>query len=241
MNWIKHFLISLFLTTTAASAYDILHLYRATPFILKPRFDRDSLFSFDFFLQTGSKRRGRNFTHNTVPLFDLFGIHNMKALAKNVPNLSPSNNLDQILLRLTALPDNGTFGMLSIGGRFMITESNIFLTQNLPKYGFFTQLHLPIRSISLGMVKYTDLSPLTGTGPTQDTLEWKQFLQSFDHILQRYGISQKPIQKTFAGDLSLLVGWTRTFQEMVRVDFVDVTVLTGLTAPTGPRNSTKYF
>jgi hypothetical protein len=221
--------------------YDILHFYRATPFIPEPRFERDNLCTIDLWLHTGISKKAKNGQSNTVPLLDSFSPVFAKTLAAGVPFLDPNNPLDAILLQLQALPDNQRFSKLSFSGKLITSEAHFFFTKNMP-HGFFLQLHLPIRSCEITSVHMTDLSPTAGsnTQPNQGNAVWQQFLQQFDAILKRHSVSLKPFEKTVIGNPTFFVGFTHTFLEYPFIDFIDLNLGTGITINTTSRDSSKH-
>ncbi len=74
------------LTIGILHGIDNAHFYRANNMFFEPRLDRDYLTSVDFFFQGGSTDESRNCEHETVPLFDLYGKHDMQPPKAMTPN-----------------------------------------------------------------------------------------------------------------------------------------------------------
>lgn len=237
------FIIGLSIISHCSAAYDNGHFYRATNAFFEPRLERDCLTSFLITLGGGSTDDALNACGQTVPLFDIYGFNNMQQLGVGVPNKNLQNNNDLILIQLANLPTNDTFGKLSICGRFSIVESNIFLSQNFTD-GFFMQVHLPIRNLKVSDINFIDISPGTslcnpfnGRCPNTNTPIWQTFLNNFGNILNQYGISVAPFNKTGIGDLTVLFGWTINYQKMEALDYIDASIRFGFLAPTSPKTS----
>ena len=145
--------IIIVLTTALTTCYDNVHFYRATNLFFGPRLEKPCLTSIDITLGGGHTKKGKNKNKCTVPLGDIYGTHNMQVLGVNVPSKDPNNQLDMILDDLAALPMRENFATFSIDNRFGITESNLTFTQNSCN-GFFGQIHLPIRKLTIKLVQH---------------------------------------------------------------------------------------
>lgn len=234
-------------------AIDNPHFYRATNLFLEPRLEKERLTTFDITLGGGHTKKGRNEHGDTVPLLDTFGLHNMHDLGVNVPDKDTNNMQDIILIQLARTPGRGSqstcgdcftqpqFGFFSILGKFSIIESNLFFIQNI-SCGFFTQVHLPIRSLEVDHICFEDISPTDMVCPNSTTPIWQAFKEQFHEILKRYDLCAGSVRETGVGDLSILAGWTRSHQETTVLDFIDTTFKFGILAPTGKqRNENQVF
>ncbi len=213
-------------------AYDNPHFYRATNLFPEPRLERNFLTSLDITIGGGATSKGRDFDHETVPLFDIFGVHNMQELSVGVPNKDLNNPLDLILNQLSLLPARENFATFSITGRFNIIETNVSLIQNF-KRGFFIQFHIPIRRLQVKNITFNDLSPTDNINPNINTPEWQRFLQFFDDILERHNLSKNRIRRTGVGDLTSWIGWTHNYQETDVLDYIDIHIMIGILSSTG--------
>ncbi|HEX2978104.1 MAG TPA: hypothetical protein VHO47_03215 [Candidatus Babeliales bacterium] len=228
-------LLALFLLfcSHATLPIDNPHFYRALRFWDEPRFERNKLSSWQ--LNSGFARtsHSRDDSGKIGPLFDIIGPQNMQLIGLGVPNLDPANPIDQILIALAELPQNGTFGKLSFTGNFALFECIGEYYQNL-KNGFFLQFHMPlIRSLTISNIHFEDLSPRDDTFPNITTPEWQAFLGDLGPIFNRYGVRFKPTShRTGIGDFSFLAGWAGTYQDTCILDFLDASAKIGVLFPT---------
>lgn len=217
------------------------HFYRATNMLLEPRLEHNYLTSFSANLEGGTTTKGRSARNTIVPLFDIYGTHNIQELNANTIYTDNSNPYDLLLNNLAKLPTRDDFATVSLGGSFNIVESNLSFTQNFAR-GLFLFFYLPVRKLTINPITVTDLSPHDDTFPNRNTPEWQAVLQEFNPLLANYGINTCPTTSRGAGDLTSWLGWTHNYQETTTIDFVDVTLMTGLLAPTGKkRDENKLF
>ena len=223
--------------------YESAHFYRATNLFFEPRLERNYLTTLDFFFQGGSTDKARNKEHDSVPLFDLYGTHDMHELGVGVPGKDLSNPLDLILQQLSLIPSRcvtssdackkiSKFATYSIGADFSTVEGFFSYAQNI-KRGFFLHLYFPIRRLKVDCVTFCDISPTDDICPNIDNPTWQLFKDNFDDILARYNLSKDPYNKTNIGDISFLLGWTHSFQQTEVLDFVDSTFKMGVLIPSG--------
>ena len=219
-------------------AIDNPHFWRATNFLTEfyePRLERAWLTSFESTLGFGSTRKARNGQDETVPLLDIYDTYNMQLLGVNVPDKNPADPGTIVMDQLALLPTNDGFAHFSYNGKFAICEANLSFSQNFD-YGFFMQAHVPIRRIKITDITQTDLSPLAGN-PNRNNPTWQSFLTLFPHILNTYQLSIGPVSKTGIGDLSILSGWTKNYENTEEIDFIDATIRFGVLVPTGKRKN----
>ena len=222
---------------------DNAHFYRANNMFFEPRLDRDYLTSVDFFFQGGSTDESRNCEHETVPLFDLYGKHDMQQLAIGVPCKDLTNPLDLIIQQLSLLPSRcvtsqdaskkiSQFATFSIDANFSILEGILSIAQNL-KRGFFFHLYLPVRRFKVDDIRFCDCSPTDEICPNINAPIWQTFKENFCDILARYDLKVAPYNQSSIGDMSLMLGWTHSFQHTEVLDFVDTTIKFGMLIPSG--------
>jgi len=238
------FLITIFVYTSL-HAHDNVHFYRATRLLYpEPRFEKPWLTTFELAVGGGRTHTAFNGSGHKTSIFDIYGNHNLHALGENIPNLDPSNPLDQILIQLADLPADKPFGVLSFDGKFSTVELNALFIQNFT-HGFFVEAHMPARTLTISDITQQDLTSDTGTF-NKNSPEWQNFLSSFDAILARYNLcsptTQKPVHGIHQGDTTLLVGWTRNYEETKKLDFIDCTFKVGVLFPTGKaKNENQIF
>lgn len=222
------------ITPRVSWSYDH-HFYRASNFFAEPRLERDWLTTLEAWLQGGSTQKGRGDCGKIVPVFDIWGLSNMRVLGNGVPDKDPTNLQDLTLINLAMLPANGRFAKFSIPGTFSLIELDINLYQNFNR-GFFGQVYMPIRRLDANPCKFVDLSP-DQCCPSKESFEWQEFLSQFNAILTRYNLSIAQQKHTNIGDTTLFVGWTNNYQETTVLDFIDTTLKAGILIPTGHKKN----
>lgn len=228
------YLICLIIGTSLTASRDNAHFYRATNFFGEPRLENPWLTTLDITFGGGSTSKALNGKGKTVPLLDVYGPHNMHLLGVNVPGQDINNPYDIILQDLALIAGRDQFGYLSFNGEFSIFETNIFFIQNFTS-GLFVQLHVPVRSIRVNNICQCDLSPTDPVCPNNQDPTWQLFLQNFTDILCRYGLSMQSIDKSGIGDVSLQLGWAYNYQDTDVLDFIDITLKSGILFSTSSR------
>ena len=216
------------------------HFYRASNFFSvyeEPRFEECWLSSFDFTIGAGSthhsKIGGNCCNEKCTPLLDLCGLYDMQALGYNLPNKSITNPVDLALINLSLIPERPDFATLSYHGQFNIIEANFFFTQNFGD-GMFFQMHIPVRHMRIHDIYFDDLSPNDSVYPNINTPQWQTFLALYPTAFaQRFDLNLCGMDETGIGDLSLLLGWARNYENTETLDFVDFTLRFGVLVPTG--------
>jgi hypothetical protein len=221
-------------STGLYASRDNAHYYRATNFFGEPRFEKPWLGTFDFYASYGSTSTGFNGEGKKVPLLDIYGPYNMLQLGVGVPGKDLSTIPDIVLEELTLIPSQGCFGQLSFDGKFKLTELNAFFIQNLNR-GFFLQLHIPARFITMDNICYCDLSPDNCQEPNKNNPIWQAFLANSQDIFAQYCVKAYPVHERGVGDISLELGWTLNYQETDVLDFVDFTIKSGFLFASSPR------
>lgn len=212
------------------------HFYRSSYFWDEPRFEKPWLGSIDISVGGANTRTGRNSDGNKTPLLNILKPHNMQQLGTAVPGINPANPLDQILIDLANLPEQEGFGQLEFSGKFSIVEARFNAYQNLVD-GFFLQAYLPLRKLSITDVRFTDLSPDDMIEPNRNTPEWQAFLTNFDAIMERWNLSLCGADRFGTGDLLVLGGWARNYEDTCVFDFIDVDAKIGVLFPTGQKKN----
>lgn len=237
-----HLLLIALLTQFAAHAQDLYHYYRASPFFGEPRLEKSLLSTLELTAFAGSTSQGKNPKTSTVPLFDIYGVYNMRVLGSGVPNKNPTNLADLALINLNNTPANGCYAQLSFPGSFRVIEGTINFTQNFT-HGIFGQVYIPIRNFNISPCPFIDLTPAVSDGPTNSsTPEWQQFLAQFNAILARYDLSIAHVKTTGLGAVSIELGWTHNYHQTEILDFIDTTIKSGILLGTGTeRNENQVF
>jgi hypothetical protein len=170
------------------------HFYRASNIFYEPRFDRDWLSTLEISAGSGSTNTAKNCHGNSVPLFDIGGLHTIAVHNQCVP--------------------------ISIGGTFEIIEANFFYAQNFLK-GCFIDIHIPLRTFRFSNLCFQDAASCTEL--STDTLRQAGLI-----------IPPHSTKSTGFGDLTLHGGYTHSYQDNKKLDFIDTTVRAGILIPTSP-------
>lgn len=250
------------LVASALFAFDNAHFYRAPNYFNEPRLEEKWLSTFEALFAGGATYQSRNSCGDKTCLLNIYGTENFRLLGAGVPCKDPTNPEDLVLIELEQIPvpEGSCFGRAQFNGRFSELEFAFNYIQNFSR-GFFFQAQIPVRRLEISPdcchskndtpelcspigMPFTDFTPCacTPTCPNDANIVWQNFLNLFPQILNRYGLCAGPVKEWGAGDLSLLVGWTNNYQETDLLDFIDITVKTGVLAPTGKkRNENEIF
>lgn len=232
MKYKIYLIIAGIASASVTYAIDNPHFYRATNMFLEPRLEHDYLSTFEATVSGGSTSEGRSANNSIVPLFDIYGPQNIQELNVNTIFTDPNNQYDQLLNNLAALPQRPGFATVSIDGKFHIIESNLSFTQNL-SHGLLLFFYLPVRKLKINDISITDLSPDDDIFPNRNTPEWQAVTHNFNPLLNNFGISTSATTEIGVGDFCAYLGWTHNHQETTTIDFIDVTLMAGVLAPTG--------
>lgn len=131
---------------------------------------------------------------------------------------------------------------LRFDGKFETWETNYQIRKNI-KWGLFLEGSVPIRSLKVKDITYTDLTTGLNAG---NQAEWAQFINNFDNVLNEFGY--KPHNTTFSktglGDISVSVGWEDVFEKRDKNGNDKLTIWlaarAGILCPTGEREKTDY-
>lgn len=238
----KKIVLLLALCTLSLHSFDNFHFYRASYFVGEPRFIKPGLGSFDFYLASGGTCRARDCVGcGKTCLLNIYGLHNMHDLGVNVPCKDLSDPVDIVLTNLALVPSRAGFGQLLFKGDFSIAEAIIQFTQNFTR-GFFMQIGLPLRRMSISNVNFTDCSPHDDLYPNINTPAWQAFLNMFPAILAKYNLYIGNTTSMGIGDASFYLGWAYSYTDTEVIDYVDTEFKIGVYAPTGKeRNQQEAF
>ena len=241
-TYLINLLIGVFLSIIPAiQAYKNPHFYRATHFFGPPRLDRDTLSSIELIIGNGSTHKSRNSLGEKVPLFDLYGKHNMQLLGVGVPGTNNSDPLDLILTNLANVGPRENFATYSISGHFSVTEGTIIINQNI-YCGVYLQAYLPISRLKTSHISFTDCSPTDTICPNINTQEWQLFKANLDAILTKHTLNRTAINTTDVGDLGLSIGVTQSITSTTELDFIDIAAQVGVILPTSDKkDENKIF
>jgi len=236
----RYYLLFLFLLTCWQTSFSVdnAHFYRATFFFGEPRFEKNHLSSFDFIFGGGSTCKGLNCCSDETCLLNIYGPTNALALGKGVKK-DLTKIEDIILHQLEALIPVDCFGQLLFKGQFNTFEAVFSWIQNIRK-GFLFQAHIPIRNLRICGVSYCDLSPQDCTCPNVNYW-WQAFLEKFDDILALHNLNRANVCNSGIGDVSLLVGWAKNYEDTDYIDFIDATFKLGAIVPTGALKNEDYI
>lgn len=236
-NPVLKILLSMTLFAVSAQAMDNIHFYRAPFFFGEPRLAEPKLATFEIAVMGGATSKSRDATGFCTNLLGIYGPQNVHLLGSGVPNKDLSNQDDLALVLLERTVGRDGFGYLNYQGHFSDAEAMLSFTKNTRR-GVFFQLFLPIRSIQLSRVCYTDCSPTSCCCPNQTDPNWQLVLARYNSILERYGICTTGYRKTGLGDMSLLIGWACNYEDAPTIDYIDFDARIGFLVPTGKKKGT---
>lgn len=246
-------LITVFISSL--KAVDNGHFYKAanlhkTPttgwFDKEMKYDNlDWLSKLDFTYGYGDAGTAWDNDRHTTALLNSTGNHKMIYLMENVVVKPSEQDFATFLAnaQINHWTTNCKFGELKFDGDFKIHDFNINFRQNFVK-DFFAEILVPIRKVELRNICYKDLSPCTGRF-SQQTGEWRQFLNQFNTILANY--CYKPYNteysKTDFGDISFNLGWQgiKEYEEGDGdINFLSLLAKVGVLFPTGAPREVDY-
>ncbi|MDZ4099474.1 MAG: hypothetical protein U1E13_12385, partial [Methylophilaceae bacterium] len=211
-------------TPAPLHAMDNNHFYRASNFWGEPRFEKKLLTSVDISAAGGWSHHGIGANGSGSTLLETWGLHNIHELARGVPGLAFTDPLKQLSL----LPTQDACGLVALGGEFEIAEVQLSWQQNF-SHGFFSQLHIPLRSLKISDVCLTDCT----STPTSNAPLWQDIRTNFFPLMYSHGLCVGPEQAGGIGDTTALIGWTTNYEKTKTIDFADFTFKTGVLFPTG--------
>lgn len=232
-------LISLSLTIFSSKSIDNPHFYKATHFWEEPRFEENDLNSFQFWFGGGKTTHGYNGCKQKVNVLQIYGPENLHALAKGVPqeilNQFPKTAITNIWNEKSL---NSDFGKVEFDGLFKMLELDLDFKKNF-HYGFFAELHMPIRRLEIEDINFKDFSNAFNAGPDINFNKWMKFMACFKNNMEKYNIEIGKFKATGIGDTSLLIGYTKNYEDTDYIDFIDFTIKAGLVLPTGKKQNLK--
>jgi hypothetical protein len=214
-----------------------IHFYRAVPFFKEPRLERPWLSSFDIWIGGGRTTKSHDGDKSKVALFDLYGVHSMQSIGDGICK-DFTNRLDNLIIKLSLLNSAPEFATLSLEGTFTNIEAGLRYTQNFIK-GLFLECYVPIRSLKVHNIEFVDLSA-HNTYPNANDPYWILFKKELPTIMTQHGLSIDEWKEHGIGDVALLGGWTLSHQDTKEIDFVDITIQSGVTLPTGKKQDPSF-
>jgi len=195
---------------------DNFHFYRAHPLLAETRFTKSFLNSFDVQVFGGSTNTAYNNCGRKVPLFGRIGCEDFKEFPVNFSF------------------DREKFKKDFCSGRFNIVETQLQAFINLD-CGFFAHFHLPIRRFKLKHV-----FPLDKRNPLL-TDKLNANMRLLEQELNKHHLSTCNFKKTGVGDFTALIGWTGTTYDTAVLDYLDLTLQTGILFPTSKKQDLSHI
>lgn len=216
---------SIGLCSTTAYAFDEVHFYKPPLFLWEPRFERPGLSTLTAYVAYGTTKKGKVDGH-TVPLLNIFGL---QALQKSTVGLSEqvTDQFTPALEQLAKLPlDRTGLATYSLASKLRLVDVMIDAYQNITN-GFFLHAQIPFRSIAFDAIHWHDCTP--ENNPHAALIA--PLSANINTLLADRGLNGIPQTKQGCGDPGLALGWTVNYEDTEYLDFVDLTVQGGLTAP----------
>ena len=224
---IRIYILVALVTSAVSHPRDISNFYYARIFPGEPRFEKPWLAEGFIRLMGSSSDHGYDIDGKQQPLFDIFGKHNPRTWAHEIPDLDPANNsIDQLLSDISNL-DSRQAPNLTADGELQVIQVDMQYTQNFD-HGIFATVHMPIRDIDISKVRVTPTD-------ASNNGTYTQFLEQFDTILHRFGYQQRSQEQSDLGDISLSIGYTCNYENTEAIDFIDTTIQAGVLTPSGKK------
>lgn len=196
--------------SSITKAFDRSFFYRASSFWDEPRFEINTLTTLNVQLSGGTTKCGKNGRGKTTSIFGIYGRE--KAVS----------SLNEFVFT----------------GAFDLFEANFNLYQNLIN-GFFLHFHLPVVSFELfpiGCNKFKRNCCASPNCPDKKThgLNIDQTkLLCLNETLHANNISMNSIKEHGTSDSTLFAGWSINYENTTHLDFIDLSLQTGVLFPTG--------
>jgi|GEM_PF-2530367 len=234
MNAVKSILLFLFVKNVYALNY-YPFFYQPRTFWGEPRLVKKWLTTIEAPIRGGHALDGFDGCGNKCDALALYGCENIYALAKNVPSCFLAGNSDSIFTHAYEYENRSpSFGKLAVSGKFSSLECIPVLTQNF-KYGFFMSVSVPIKKVCVRDLFFSDCSSKKSRPAGISYTQWQQAINNFEEELCRYGVYVGPTKNVGLGDIQLFGGWTLNYEHTTAIDFIDLTVATGVNFPTSRR------
>lgn len=215
-NLTKLVLIALSISSITHS-FDRSFFYRTSSFWDEPRFEISSLTTLNIQFTGGSTRHGKNGHEKTTSIFGIYGKE--KAIR--------------------------SLGEFIFTGAFDLFEANFNLYQNLAK-GFFLHFHLPVVALEIfpiGCNKFKHFccptSCLNAKCCCPSINQTK--LLSLNNRLNNNFISMNSIKEHGVSDSTLFAGWSINYENTTHLDFIDLSIQTGVLFPTGRKLDPNFL
>lgn len=211
--------------STIIYTFDEVHFYKPPLFLWEPRFERSGLSSLAVYVAYGTTKHGRVDDHR-VPLLNIYGLH---ALQKSTVDVLPAvtDQFTPALNELAALPlDRTGLALYSLKTKLRVVDAVIDAYQNMTN-GFFFHLQAPFRSVAFDPITWCDLTPEDNPHKALVT----PLSNDISTLVNNRGINDTLQTEQGCGDPGLALGWTVNYEETEYLDFIDLTVQGGMTAP----------
>lgn len=237
IKYINIVTILLILSISTVKTIDNPHFYKAAHFFEEPRFEQEDLNSIQFWFGGGLTSKGYNCNKDKVNILQIYGNENIKQLANGVPeeilNKYPKTILNDIFKQKS--PDIN-FGKFEFCANFKLIEFDFDLKKNF-SYGIFTELQFPVRSLEIEYLRFNVLSNSHCAGKNINYTDWTNFIFKFKENMKKFDINIHDSKEFGIGDTSLLLGFTKNYEETTYLDYIDFTCKVGLLLPTGKKRN----
>lgn len=208
--------------STAEALFNRSVFFRTSSFWDEPRLVKPYLSTFEIQLLGGSNHKGRRCTGKTTNILSIYGPENVQGLS--------SANPDHPLI-LPNTPQTISFQAVAD-----VFEANFNLSQNFC-HGFFTHFHLPVVLLQLYPSGYLADSCRSARASKHYKPVWQQTLQPINKFLKPFDLALCSTHQAGLSDSTLFLGWTTSYEDTCRLDYIDFTLQTGLLLPTGKKKS----
>ncbi len=196
--------------------------YRTSSFWDEPRFERPWLTSLDIQLSGGTRHIGRDMDGHKVNILSIYGPENLALLSS--------------LCKREFAPSIKDFSLKAVADFFQ-TDINFY--QNF-SYGFFTHFHFPIINLDLFPSWHIEGENCSTKPPKKFSSTTGESAPYVDPLLKEFNLSLEPLRESALSDCTLFMGWTYSYENTVYLDFIDVTLKTGILFPTGKTRNENF-
>ena len=224
MKYINHFII-LWIAICAYSSSIIFAgltttMYKPASAMPSPDLAKQGLTILSSTFSFGSTTNGYDEFANPCNPLQIYGPENLSS------NLLPAWMVQEFLLTIPQnLVDN--LGSVDFQGTFGVKDLYLEATQNLVK-GFFLQGALIVRDLHLSAIS---MQPILN--PDLSSAQQQTVITTLTNALNSYGLLDPKggLRKYGLLQSYLLVGWSNHFQNLEHIDFIDISIKTGLSFP----------
>lgn len=206
-------------------------MYKPASAMPSPDFAKENLTILSSTFSYGSTQNGYNEFGNPCNPLQIYGSENLSS------KLLPSWMIQQFLL---TIPQNlvNNLGSVDFQGKFGVKELYLEATKNLI-HGFFVQGAAIVRDLQIHAI-----SMQANLNPDLTSTQAQTVITTLTNALNTYGLLQNEggLRKYGILQSYILAGWSKHFQHLEHVDFLDLAIKAGFSFPeeNNPENTALF-